>query len=294
MPSPDEIVIVDSSSTDGTLDIAHDLGCKTITIERDSFDHGATRNLGASISNGDVLVFMSQDALPASECSLGYLIGALDDRNVVAAYGRHVPSATTATIDGFIRYFNYPPRSSIRTLSDRRILGAKVAFFSNVFSAIKRTHFEDMNGFPQHIVTAEDVHFAAMTLLAGKSIAYVAEATVRHSHTYGWREQFRRNFDIGASYESLNVVLDVSSVGNEGLRCALLLLRGLLRERAFGLLPWAALDLSSRWLGYQLGYRHKMLPRWCKPLLGMNSTYWAAEIRSSSQPNGRCHGGKKK
>ena len=61
---PLEIIIVDSSSTDKTVELARKEGAKIISIARDSFDHGETRNLAAKESKGDYLLYMTQDAIP--------------------------------------------------------------------------------------------------------------------------------------------------------------------------------------------------------------------------------------
>jgi rhamnosyltransferase len=58
---PCEIILIDSSSSDLTVRTADSLGAKSIIIRREDFDHGRTRNLGASHAAGDIMVFLTQD-----------------------------------------------------------------------------------------------------------------------------------------------------------------------------------------------------------------------------------------
>ena len=59
-----EIVIVDSGSTDGTVELARKAGCKIVEILPKDFSHSYARNAGADIASGDYLLFMVQDAYP--------------------------------------------------------------------------------------------------------------------------------------------------------------------------------------------------------------------------------------
>ena len=87
---PDEVILVDSGSTDGTAALAARApGVRVVPIER--FSHGRSRNLGARAAAGEIVVFLSQDALPADERWLAELVAAFDDPRVAAAYSRQIP-----------------------------------------------------------------------------------------------------------------------------------------------------------------------------------------------------------
>ena len=62
-----EVICVDSGSKDGTLDVIHKYPCKLYEIPASEFGHGKTRNYGASKGSGTYIVFITQDALPASD-----------------------------------------------------------------------------------------------------------------------------------------------------------------------------------------------------------------------------------
>lgn len=72
-----EIVIVDSGSVDGTPELAASLGCRVTSIDRAAFSHSASRNLGASLATGELLLFMVQDAYPIGDDWLAGLARAL-------------------------------------------------------------------------------------------------------------------------------------------------------------------------------------------------------------------------
>jgi glycosyltransferase involved in cell wall biosynthesis len=62
-----ETVLIDSGSTDGTLQIAQDHGCVITHIRREEFSFGRSLNRGCEAASGDVLVFVSGHCVPTSE-----------------------------------------------------------------------------------------------------------------------------------------------------------------------------------------------------------------------------------
>ena len=87
-----EIVIVDSGSSDGSVEIARARGARVHEIPPEEFNHGRTRNLGAGLASGDVLAFTSQDAFAADERWLSRLVAPLRaGRAVAGVYGRQLP-----------------------------------------------------------------------------------------------------------------------------------------------------------------------------------------------------------
>ncbi|MBI5675569.1 MAG: glycosyltransferase [Nitrospirae bacterium] len=271
---PSETIVIDSSSSDNTVSIAESLGAKTKIIVRGLFGHGKTRNLGVNLASGDIIIFLTQDALPADEHFLKNLIKPLDNPEIAAAYGRQIPKADAKPTEKFSRFFNYPDTPLIKDSSAFSRLGIKTFFFSNVCSAIRRKEFEELRGFSENLIMNEDMLFACRLIKSGYKIAYVPEASVIHSHNYSLRQQFRRYFDIGVflrkNLETLNYV-DPNNVGVRFLREEI---RYLMKNGYYRWCPYLAGESISKFIGYKLGRHYDLLPLSIRRRISMHSNYW--------------------
>ena len=165
---PYEIIVIDSSSEDRTVEIAKSLGCKTIVIKREEFNHGKTRTLAGKQAKGEILVYFTQDALPYDEKALENLIKPLiKHTNVACAYGRQIPYPDTDVCAKFLRYFNYPERSFFKSYEDRKKFGRKTVFFSNSFSAYKKYVLDEIGWFKEDLISYEDIYIVAKILKKG-------------------------------------------------------------------------------------------------------------------------------
>ena len=86
-----ELIIIDSSSTDNTHTIVREYTDNIISIPQIEFDHGGTRTKAAKAASGDIIVFLTQDALPCDDHAIEKILEAFEDLNVGAAYGRQLP-----------------------------------------------------------------------------------------------------------------------------------------------------------------------------------------------------------
>lgn len=177
-----EVVVVDSGSSDGSADRARELGATVHEIPASEFVHGATRNLAARLSNGDVLVFTTQDAVPATDHWLARLVAALNGDDVVGAYGRQLPHEDATPPEQFFLDFMYGASPRTQRLGGIEELSFEQTLFSNVNSAIPRSVWE-ANPFRDDVTMSEDQEWSRRMLLAGHTIVYEPEAAVRHSHT---------------------------------------------------------------------------------------------------------------
>lgn len=279
--APSEVLIIDSSSTDGTVAKARSLGWRTIAIPRNEFDHGGTRNLGAQAANGQVLVFMTQDAVPANSEWLEKLTAPLRDSEVGAAFSRQVPRVDASLRERFARLANYPGEARMSRLEDVRLTGIRALFFSNVSSAVRRSSFDEVGGFPSHAILNEDGYFAAKILERGLGVAYEPDSIVVHSHNYGAWMQFKRYFDIGVSHADGPSLMRHASTTTSGASFAKDQLVYLIREKAYAECMLAALDTMAKWAAYNLGRRYTLLPVPARRVLGWNRNYWesAGQLR---------------
>jgi glycosyltransferase involved in cell wall biosynthesis len=92
---PDEIILVDSGSTDDTVEIARAAGCRIVHIDKREFSFGRALNRGCAAAAGDVLLFASAHVYPLYNTHVEHLVGAFDRDGVAIAYGRQVGDERT-------------------------------------------------------------------------------------------------------------------------------------------------------------------------------------------------------
>lgn len=188
-------------------------------IEPDQFDHGGTRNMGAGMSDADIVVYMTQDAIPVDEKLIGTFAKIFEENpDIGIAYGRQLPREECNIIERYTRRFNYPEKSLIKTKEDLPKLGIKTFFCSDVCAAYRRNYLLSAGGFENPTIFNEDMIFAGKRIYAGDKVAYVAEAKVIHSHNYTGRQQFHRNFDLAVSQAQHPEVFEGVPSEGEGIR----------------------------------------------------------------------------
>lgn len=272
---PERILFIDSESSDGSAEMLEGLGYAVVRISKAFFNHGGTRNLGARLAVGsDILVFLTQDAHAVDERWLEKLVGPIVSGEAVATFARQLPRPEASLLEKFSRYFNYPDTSRTRDEADITRMGIKAFFFSNVCSAVRVDTFWSVGGFPEHVIMNEDMTLAARLLRAGHRIRYVAEAEVIHSHDYTLKQQFRRNFDVGAFLADAGPELAGARVSGEGLRFVYEQVRYVLRHGRVELLPRVVAEAAAKFTGFQVGKRHRMLSLSIKKKLSMHSYHW--------------------
>lgn len=271
---PDEIIIIDSSSSDGTAALARDLGCRVEVIPQADFNHGGTRNRAAKLASGEVLLFMTQDAVPVDEHFIARLVAPLAAGTAGAAFARQTTPPDANPLEAFSRRFNYPTASDVRLPSDIERLGVKAYFFSDAASAVGRALFWQVGGFPDWVIVNEDMVLCARLLQANFGVAYVAEAAVYHAHNYTLKQVFRRYFDIGVFMHQSREILVGAKSGGEGMRFAVQQARAMLNGRHYGAAARSIVESGLKWIAFQLGRRSRFLPRRLNRFLSGQKAYW--------------------
>jgi glycosyltransferase involved in cell wall biosynthesis len=198
---PWDLYAVDSGSTDGTWELLgraaqrFPVPLRRERIDPVEFDHGDTRNLLAARTSGDLLVYLTQDAIPSGPDWLATIAANFEDPRVAAAYCRNVPRASAdlltrvnaANDPGYApgrREVRIDDRAAYERMSplERRIL----CNFNDVASAVRREVWE-LHPFPR-TAFGEDVLMARALLEAGFTVVYDDQATVEHSHDFGPEE----------------------------------------------------------------------------------------------------------
>jgi GT2 family glycosyltransferase len=275
-PGEVEIVVIDSMSTDGSAELARDHGARVQVIPVEEFNHGATRNLGAELAQGDILVFTSQDAVAAGDDWLAHLVAPLDDERVAGVYGRQLPHPGAAPPERYFLDFLYGPNPRVQEAGGPDELSMETTLFSNVNAAIPRRVFERFT-FIDDIIMSEDQEWARRVLLDGYRLLYEPSAAVRHSHAYSMSSAFRRFFDSGVSAERAYLAGGRPSgrvLRRAGLRYARGELAWLWSTRQRRWIPYAIAYEGVKFLGLQLGARHRRIPLPLKKRFSALPSYW--------------------
>ena len=244
-------------------------------LAKSEFDHGGTRAQAAELSDADVMIFMTQDAMPADRELLAELLKALEqDENIAAAYARPLPNAECSFVERYTRAFNYPDRSAVKTKKDMDQYGIKTFFCSNVCAAYKKDIYQKQGGFVRRTIFNEDMIYAGGLIQAGYGIAYAAEAKVIHSHNYNCMQQFHRNFDLGVSQAEHPEIFEGVPSEGEGMRLVKKTLSHLVRSEKIWLIPGFVMQCAGKYAGYLAGKNFRRLPKkfvlWCT----MSPNYW--------------------
>lgn len=254
--APAEIVVVDSESGDRTAEAAEAAGAsRVIRIRRAEFNHGSTRHMALLETSGELVCFLTQDALPADGAYLENLIRPLArDPEVALASGRQLSRPGARRFVQLVQGFNYPDEPNVRGAGDVAAYGIKAFFASDACSCYRRSAYLACGGFPA-VETNEDMLMAARLIAAGYRVAYAPAAVVVHSHDLSPAEQFRRNRAVGRFLEAHRGDLMGASELGEGGRLVRAVAAQLLKEGAFGELLRFAADCAARLAGNRAGRR---------------------------------------
>src|SRR5690349_8373337 len=204
-----ELVAIDSSSTDASVALLRAAGARVDVIDQSRFRHGATRNSIANMARGELLVFLSQDALPIGERFLATLTAGFDDKRTAGVTARVLPHPdddplTRRTVLAQPEARAQPQCFDLEGVDGLWQLGeaqrTALLAFNDVASAIRASVFRDIP-FPD-VDFGEDVAWAARALTAGWRLRFAPDAVVQHAHRYTPRQAFAR-YRVDARFRRL-------------------------------------------------------------------------------------------
>ena len=250
-------------------------GIKVTHIRKAEFDHGGTRHMAALSSGAELMVFMTQDALPADTRLLEKLLEPFDaDPLIGAAYARQIPRRDCRRIERLFRSFSYPDKSMVRTQEDASRVGIRTYFCSTACAAYRTEIYRQTGGFPENSIFNEDMICVGRMLQHGYKVAYAAEARVIHSHNYTCMQQFRRNFDLGVSQTDHPEIFGGFVSEGEGIAMVRDTAGHLAREGHPLDVGYLILQSAARYAGYRLGKGYQRLPHSLIRYCTMNPEYW--------------------
>lgn len=270
--APIEIMAVDSGSSDGTLALLERASVPVEVISQADFGHGRTRNLIAAKARGDLLVFLTHDALPVGGSWLRELARPFADPSVAGAYGRQIAPPEATPVESHLLEYIYPNKDRLVRLAPSERFQMPTHFFSNANSMIRREVWEH-TPFTEGVIMCEDQWWAKAVLKKGYVIAYCANAVVLHSHHLRARDTFRRSFDTGVAMKGCDET-PPPAVAIGFLRYVLSLTRYVIRQGSWLQLAPALTQAASRALGYAMGSMHSLVPLRARRKLSLHKYYW--------------------
>jgi glycosyltransferase involved in cell wall biosynthesis len=183
-----DVLVVDSGSTDSTVEIARDRGARILELAPTEFDYSKALNLGIEQVRGDPIVSLSAHAIPADKRFLERLIAPFQDPKVAGVAARQVPwpDAPWQEVHRLQHQFTTTPRVYSGADGDEIL-------FSNAASSIRRSVWAAE---PFTLPAVEDLEWARRVVAAGWKIVYEPAAIVYHSHYEVPRARARRLIDI--------------------------------------------------------------------------------------------------
>lgn len=245
-----DVLVIDSGSSDDTVRHAAAAGLRVHEIPPDTFGHGRTRNLGVTMTGGDIICFLTQDVLPCTPDWPEQFARALSDPQVAGVYGRQVPRDATS-MEMFFVALNYPaeplrfaPQTGGHHPRPGRVL------FSNAFSAVRRDVVEAVP-FDAAARFSEDQLWAHQVLAAGYSITYQPVAEALHAHRYSLAGLFSRSFEVGLALGGSGI--DSGASLGESVRFLWSEISYFIRQGHVHRLPQLLPYEMLRWAGFQAG-----------------------------------------
>lgn len=193
-----EIIIVDSGSTDATVNIVKAHNVKLISIKKEEFSYSYSLNLGIERSRGDIIVILSGHAIPCDDTWLEKMLSHFEDNKVAGVYCRQIPWPHADLHEVVRLKKTFGPISEIFDSAG----STANMHFSNAASCIRRSVWKR---YPfVEMPAAEDSHWANFVVINRYKIVYDAVASVYHSHTEPCRKAARRVIELEKSADIIN------------------------------------------------------------------------------------------
>lgn len=243
-------------------------------IEKCEYDHAKTRQMAADLSQADIFVMMTMDAVPKDHKLIEELVRGLEHDGVAVCYARQLAKKDAGLIEAYTREHNYPDEDRCKTKADLGELGIKTYFCSDVCAAYRRDVFVRLGGYVESAIFNEDMIYAAKAIAHGYGIYYAATAQVYHSHNYSGIQQLKRNFDLGVSQAMHPEVFEKLPSESAGI--------AMVKKTAMYLFkckkPWLIVKLvwqsGCKYIGYRLGKMYRKLPQKIILICSASPDYW--------------------
>jgi 2-desacetyl-2-hydroxyethyl bacteriochlorophyllide A dehydrogenase len=191
-----EVIVVDSGSFDGTVDIARKLDVRVVEIASRDFTFGYSLNKGIAVSRGRFLALVSAHTTPVGRDWLGALVNPLRDPEVAMTYGRQMGAAPSKFSErqDFQRIFR----------EQRLVLHPPDFFANNANSALRRDLWEQ-HAFEEGLPGLEDIAWVKHWMSRGYKVLYEPAAAIHHIHTETWPQVEHRYFREAVAARAIGI-----------------------------------------------------------------------------------------
>ncbi|WP_207942077.1 rhamnosyltransferase [Enterococcus sp. DIV2402] len=254
-------LVVDSSSTDNTLDIAGNYGFNTKIISKSDFSHGGTRTeIAKKLFKLDYkyLIFMTQDVFLQSE-ALKNIIEYIKVHDAAVVRGKQEVDLNKGNLfEYFARNQNYGEKNLLYTKSDIAEKGIDTIFTSDAFAIYDLEKLSTVGYFGTSGNVSEDMFAAHKLIQNGYSIGYCSKAKVFHTHNYTIKQEYNRYIPIGNFYkEQHEWISKYGKTNQKGIMLVLNEMKFLVLNGKIYLIPTAVLRNAAKLIGFQIGKRGK-------------------------------------
>ena len=175
-----EVIIIDSGSTDSTLQIVRKHNVKLVQISQEKFTYGRSLNMGAMNAEGNYIVNLSAHALPRDNNWLTNLITGFENDNVAGVYGRQLSIGLVNPYEAMLNEIFFVKNKIEFNLKDKK--RCKRIHFTNSNAAIRKDVWQRFK-FNEQVPYGEDILWQSDVIKAGFSVVYTPNAVVYHTHT---------------------------------------------------------------------------------------------------------------
>lgn len=265
-----EVILIDSSSIDKTLEYAKKYPIRIYKIKRSDFGHGKTRNMGAELAKGKYVVYLTQDAIPANKKWLINLLVNFKDKNIAGVFGKQIPNKSANLLDIFNYKEDYPNKG--RTISIENFRQNNV-IFSDVNSAVRKSVILKYP-FPKNILVSEDLYWALKIIRNKYKIVYEPLAAVIHSHPFSFKKIFRVTFDQGVSFSQIFPKKNSIYLMQNSKKRFFNKIQYLIKSHKYQLILVSLIADTIKFLAVTLGKNYKKLPVFMLKNFSGYSNYW--------------------
>jgi len=188
-----QVILVDSGSTDRTVDIAKECGVQVVHIDPQTFTFGHSLNFGISHAESEILVLASAHVYPVYPDWLEKLIAPFKDESVAVCYGKQSGAFNSQFSEKQIFQHWYPETSQHKQ---------GTPFCNNANAAIRKSLWEQ-HPYDEKLPALEDLAWAKWASENGYTVSYSAEAEVIHIHHEPWKSVYNRYRREGMAFKQI-------------------------------------------------------------------------------------------